>query len=123
MAKRAFVAASVAVLLLVFLVPSSIGETSRLKAKGCRENSHWDPEVRRIAKGDRIVWKNAADCTHTVTSYGGNWSKDTTLKSGEKTAKRFNSTGRFKFRCMVPGHSVIDGGKCQGMCGKIVVKQ
>jgi len=122
MGKRSLVAAIfIAVLLLVLLAPFSIGETSRFKAKGCKGNPHWKPTSRSIGKGDRIVWKNPTNCKHTVTAYGGNWNKDTTLGSGEKTRKKFRKTGQFKFRCMTPGHSVIEGGDCQGMCGKVTV--
>jgi plastocyanin len=111
-------------LLMIVLVPASGADTSRFRASGdCRENPHWDPTVRRISKGDRIVWKNPTSCDHTVNAYGGGWSKSTVLSPGESTRKRFRSAGTFKFRCMTPGHSALDGGVCQGMCGKVRVRR
>ncbi|MGH2731073.1 MAG: cupredoxin domain-containing protein [Actinomycetota bacterium] len=106
---------------LVLLAPFSVGETSKFKAQECKGNPHWEPTSRSISKGDRIIWKNPTKCEHTVTAYGGNWNKDTTLGSGEQTRKKFKKTGQFKFRCMTPGHSVIEGGDCEGMCGTVNV--
>lgn len=110
-------------LAIVLLAPVAAGDTRRFKAQGCREDPHWEPRVRRITKGDRIVWKNPTDCEHTVTAWKGRWSKDTTLEPGERTTKRFRRAGRFKFRCMTPGHSIVEDGVCRGMCGKVRVRR
>ena len=119
--RRWIAATAVAALSVVLVAPSSLGDTSRFKAQGCANDPHWEPATRRITKGDKIVWKNPADCQHTVTSYSGGWSKNTTLSSGESTSKRFRKAGTFKFRCKITGHSALDGGKCTGMCGRVRV--
>lgn len=106
---------------VVLAAPTSLGDTSRFKAQGCANDPHWEPGVRRITKGDRIVWKNPTQCEHTVTAWSGNWNKDTVLSPDESTRKRFRKAGTFKFRCMTTGHSVVQGGKCTGMCGRVRV--
>lgn len=113
----------VAALSVVLFASVSMGDTRRFRAQGCKEDPHWEPTVRRITKGDRIVWKNPTRCEHTVTAYAGKWSKDTALAPGERTAKRFRRTGRYKFRCMTPGHSILQDGVCTGMCGKVRVRR
>ena len=95
-----------------------------IRAKGSPGSFRWEPAIRRINKGDKIVWKNRTDFTHTVTAYSPNWNKDTRIASGESTRKRFRKRGRFLFRCTVPGHSSLaDDGTCSGMCGKVRVRK
>jgi plastocyanin len=94
-----------------------------IKTKGSPGNFFYEPSVRRIHKGDKIVWKNPSNATHTVTAYSSNWGKDKTLAPGTKTRKVFRKRGAFKFRCMTPGHSSLNEGKCSGMCGKIRVRR
>ncbi|HJR44462.1 MAG TPA: hypothetical protein VJ927_02555 [Actinomycetota bacterium] len=104
------------------LAPASLGDTSRIRASGsCTEDPHWEPSRRTIVRGDRIVWRNPTSCDHTVTAYGGGWSKSTGLPPGGSTAKRFRRTGTFKFRCLTRGHSVLENGVCNGMCGRVRV--
>ena len=119
--RRWIAAIAIAALSVVLVVPSSLGDTARFKASGCSDDPTWSPGVRQIAKGDKIVWKNPTDCEHTVTAYAGDWSKNTELSSGESTRHKFGKAGTFKFRCMTSGHSVLDGGKCTGMCGRVRV--
>ena len=119
--RRIAAASSIAALLLVVLAPASLGDTSRIRAAGCRENPHWEPTTRTITKGDRIVWKNPTRCDHTVTAYAGMWEKNTALDPGESTSKRFRRAGRYKFRCLVVGHSALEDGVCTGMCGRVRV--
>ena len=120
--RRATAIASISALFLMLLVPVSHADTARIRAMGsCTEDPHWMPSGRTIARGDRIVWRNPTTCDHTVTAYGGNWSKSTALPPGGSTAKRFRRTGTFKFRCLTRGHSVLENGVCTGMCGRIRV--
>lgn len=67
------------------------------------------------------MWKNPTSCSHTVTAYKGRWNKNTSLAPGESTRKRFRRAGRYKFRCLTPGHSVLQDGVCTGMCGRVRV--
>jgi plastocyanin len=79
----------------------------------------WNPTRVTIGTGDTVRWK-AVGSTHTVTSYGGGWSKDTRITAGEATRRTFNSTGTFKFYCRIHGN--VSGGTCTGMCGRVVVR-
>lgn len=119
--RRALAVISIAALLLVGLAPTSLGDTSRFRASGCTENPRWEPTLRTIDKGDRIVWKNPTSCDHTVNAYGGGWSKAAALPPGDTTAKKFRRTGTYKFRCLTTGHSVLENGVCSGMCGRVRV--
>ena len=101
-----------------FVLPSaSLGDTFRVRATN---DDTWRPAVRRIHKGDRVVWRNPSNDEHTVTAYGRNWNKDTFLPEGGSTAKRFRRRGVFKYYCELHGHVAADG-TCHGMCGRIRV--
>lgn len=121
--RRWIAATAIAALWVALLAPTSLGDTARFKASGCAEDPSWEPGVRRIAKGDRIVWKNPTQCQHTVTAYSGKWSKDTVLSPDESTRRRFRRAGVYKFRCTTTGHSVVQDGKCTGMCGRVRVSR
>jgi plastocyanin len=108
---------------LVLTPASSLADTKRFRAAGQVGSFRWEPTVRRIAKRDRIVWKNPTGTSHTVTAYGGRWSKNTLLSPGEKTAKRFRRAGVYKFRCTIAGHSSLQSGQCSGMCGRVRVRR
>ena len=79
----------------------------------------WSPKVVRIKRGSTITWK-AVSNTHTVTAYGGRWTFNRSLPDGSSVRHRFTKTGVFRFRCTI--HSQLVNGKCQGMCGKVVVR-
>lgn len=124
MRKRVSVPLLVALALsLSWMAAPSIADTSRIKAAGSDSSGwRWDPTSRTISLHDRIVWKNPTGKRHTVTAYGGNWSKDTRIDPGERTGKRFHAKGTYKFRCTTRGHSALNDGRCVGMCGKVVVR-
>jgi plastocyanin len=106
------------------LVPAtSLADTKRFRAAGAPGSFHWEPSVRRIFRGDRIVWRNPTGVQHTVTAYRGRWSKNTLIGPGERTAKRFRRAGRYKFRCTIAGHSSLQDGRCSGMCGTVRVRR
>lgn len=119
--RRSIAITSICAMFLTLMVPASLGDTRRIRAAGCTEDPHWDPSGRTISRGDRIVWRNPTSCHHTVTAYGGGWSKSTGLPPGGSTAKRFRRTGTYKFRCLSRGHSVLENGMCTGMCGRVRV--
>jgi plastocyanin len=101
------------VLILALATPS---QAATVRVRG--NNQQWHPRSVSITQGTRVVWR-AVDTTHTVTAYRGNWSKNTTIATGERTGFTFNSSGRFKYRCTI--HSTLSNGVCSGMCGKVVV--
>lgn len=78
----------------------------------------WRPRLVDIARGQTVKWK-AVEGAHTVTAYGGNWSKNVTLSQGETTKRTFRTRGTYRFRCTF--HSTLSKGQCSGMCGKVVV--
>lgn len=114
--------AIVATLAGALLVPTaSLGDTFAIRARRCdtAQGFCWKPSFRHITKGDRIRWRNPTNVAHTVTAYGGGWSKDVTVSPGEGSAKKFRRTGAFEFRCRF--HSTLSNGDCNGMCGTIHV--
>jgi plastocyanin len=78
----------------------------------------WKPKLAEVTPGTRVIWR-AVDGNHTVTSYGGGWSKNTAIAEGERTRFRFNNNGTFKYFCTIHGN-VVDG-VCSAMCGKVRV--
>lgn len=114
---------------LALLGEPSLGATGRVAAAGSPGDWSWQPELRRINRGDRIVWTNPTSTSHRVVAYGGNWSKDSLIGSGDTTAKRFRRAGLFRYRCTVgegtaAAHSTLQSdGTCNGMCGRIRVRR
>ena len=109
----------VSLILASALVAGSAGIASASVVVKATSSRTWSPAKTLVAKGTKVVWKNPTTISHTVTAYGGNWSKNTTIASGGSTAFTFKSTGRFRFRCTI--HSTLVGGVCSGMCGVIKV--
>ena len=93
-----------------------LGGAVTVKATG---NDTWSPAGKTVPKGTKVVWKNPSGDNHNVTSYRGAWSKSSALAEGGSTSFRFGKSGTFKYRCTL--HSKMEGTKCDGMCGKIVV--
>lgn len=111
--------AAAAVAVLGIVAPPAPADTLRIKAAGSPGNFVWQPDIRHASPGDRIVWKNPTTATHTVTAYGGGWSKNVKLAPGERTRKRFEKKGIYEFRCTK--HSQLQDGECSGMCGYVHV--
>ncbi|MFN2491011.1 MAG: plastocyanin/azurin family copper-binding protein [Actinomycetota bacterium] len=102
--------AIVAVAALVLLPQSSRGAKAKFSGSCGGAGCVWTPKVRRIHKGDKIVWKvPVGDTTHTVTARakGHAWKKDVTLSPGEKTSKVFRKKGRYFFKCTI--HDGMNG--------------
>lgn len=118
MTRRLLVLLVALAAVFAFAAPS-MGDTYRIKARGEPGTFRWRPAEQHGSKGDRIVWKNPTDVAHTVTAYSNNWSKDVTVRPGERVSKRFRRKGAYLYRCTRPGHSTLSGGDCNGMCGKI----
>jgi plastocyanin len=76
------------------------------------------PKRVEISRGTRVVWKSVSG-NHTVTSYGGGWSKNTSIPQGTQTGFTFQNRGTFKYRCTI--HSDLAAGVCSGMCGRVIV--
>lgn len=110
----------VAALGMIALLPGlGAADTVSVKAAGSPGYWKWDPVTRHSAPGDRVVWKNPTRKVHTVTAYGGGWSKNVTLQPGDRTGKAFSTKGSYYFRCT--RHSELHDGECHGMCGYVHV--
>lgn len=95
----------------------SLAGSVRVKATG---SDRWNPAAKTVAKGSKVVWKNPTDDDHNVKAYQGPWSKASSLPEGGSTSFKFRKAGTHKYRCTL--HSSLKDGKCEGMCGKIVVR-
>ncbi len=94
-------------------VPARVTKTVRAIS------SQWSPTTVRIAPSDVIKWR-AVSGSHTVSAYGGNWAFNRQLSTGDVERRTFRRAGTFRFRCQF--HSTLSGGRCTGMCGKVVVR-
>lgn len=74
-----------------------------------------------IKRGDTVRWRNESIQSHTITAYGGNWSKNVVLQAyGTPVTHKFRRIGTYRYRCME--HSTkLQGQPCQGMCGVVKV--
>jgi plastocyanin len=108
-------ACAVAVAMSVSAVPSlAAGKTIR-----ATEDRTFSPAATTVAKGTKVTWRNASDDDHNVTGYG-KWTSSLVLAEGGSAAKTFTKAGTYKYRCTL--HSTLSDGKCNGMCGKVVVR-
>lgn len=119
--KRPLARVAVAAFCLLAILPGlAAADTVRVKAARSNGAWTWQPDVRHAAPGDRIVWTNPTKKVHTLTAYGPGWSKDVTLRPGDRTGKRFSSKGSYYFRCSKHSH-LASNGDCHGMCGYVHV--
>ena len=110
---------AVASFALAALVLGPAGAAHAVVAATVRgSGSDWRPARVTINAGETVRWR-AVGNTHTVTAYGGGWSKDTRITAGESTRKTFNETGVFRYYCTI--HADVSGGTCSGMCGRVTV--
>jgi plastocyanin len=105
----------VVVALLVLVPATSAQALVRVNATATHT---FQPRKIHVARGSRVVWKSLSG-THTVTAYSSNWSKNTTINTGQTTSFRFRHKGVFLYRCLI--HSTLVNGVCSGMCARIRV--
>ena len=115
--KRLAVTAAAAVAVVGLAAPS-LGDTKRVRAVKKDGKFVWNNDFVTINKGDKVVWKNPTSVKHTVTFYEGA-KKNTTIAPGERTSKKFTSSGPTYYRCTL--HSQLNDGECTGMCGHVHV--
>ena len=116
--RHLVIAAAVAATALGQALPAEASTLIKAEGIACSTSNHFSPSSVSVSKGTKVVWKSACG-THTVTAYGGNWSKDTTIAKGQTTSRTFKSKGTFRFRCKF--HSSLVNGTCSGMCGRVRV--
>lgn len=120
MTTKALGLALLSVLVALVAMPG-ISPAAPVKVKATAADE-WNPSYLHIAPGVRVVWANPErlSTTHDVTAYGRGWSKSVVLQAGERTGKRFNNTGTYKYRCRLHSQLTQDG-QCRGMCGVVHV--
>ena len=82
----------------------------------------YDPKTAHVPKGKTVEWENVASVSHTVTFYKkpqGASIKSFTLSPGDSKRRTVRKAGRYKYRCVVTGHSSLSDGQCTGMCGVV----
>jgi plastocyanin len=73
------------------------------------DDNFFDPQTRRIDRGDRVRWRNVGNRDHTVTSNTGLFHRR--LDPGERFTRTFNQVGTFRYHCRLH----------DGMTGRIIV--
>lgn len=95
------------------------GTTTTIRGVGSSYGSpHWSPKRVGIEEGSRVKWLSVS-FDHVLVAHGGNWNFHHALPEGASVTRRFADSGTFLFRCRI--HSTLVNGRCDGMCGKVVV--
>jgi plastocyanin len=114
-ARRPLLALALALVLLL-----SFAGIAQARQRVRATDNQFRPARVSVSVGEKVIWRNTGSNPHTVTAYGGNWTKDARLfQSGDRTSRRFAATGVYKYFCEIHGNVV--GGQCSGMCGKVTV--
>jgi plastocyanin len=108
----------IAVVVVAWLVLVPATSAQALVRVNATASHTFQPNRIHVARGTRVVWKSLSG-THTVTAYSSNWSKNTTISTGQTTSFRFRHRGVFLYRCLI--HSTLVNGVCSGMCGRVRV--
>lgn len=59
----------------------------------------FSPKRTTIKMGTRMVWKNASNAVHTVTSTNSNWKFDKQIAPGKSASFRFTRPGTYHYIC------------------------
>ena len=113
-ARRPFLALALAAGLVL-----SFAGTAQAREVVRATDNQFRPARVTVSVGERVIWRNTGNNAHTVTAYSRNWSKNSTIFSGDRTSRTFSATGVYKYRCRF--HSSLVGRQCTGMCGKVTV--
>lgn len=93
--------------------------TSATAVEGVQgDGSHWRPATVSVDRHGAVRW-TAVFRAHVVKAYGGGWTFRQRIQQGESVRRVFHDRGTFKFYCTI--HGTLDGSRCTGMCGKVVV--
>lgn len=103
---------------LLALGSPAVGAAVKIKAKGSPGSFSFSPSYPHVQKGSKVAWKNTTSYTHQLTFYKGKWEgKSFTLPANGSFSKKPKKTGKYFYRCTIPGHSSLSGDDCNGMCG------
>lgn len=107
---------------LLALGSPAVGAAVTIKAKGSPGNFSFSPRFPHVQKGSKVAWKNITPYQHQLSFYKGKWAgKSFTLPANGSFSKKPRKTGKYFYRCGVPGHSSLAGDNCTGMCGAFQV--
>lgn len=100
--------------------PASAAVLIKAKGVACTSGgAKFVPKTLTVDEGTTVKWKSSCG-KHSVTAFGGGWSKNTTILAGESTTSTFNGDGVYRYRCRF--HSDLLQGDCFGMCGNVRVR-
>ena len=108
----------IAVTALAIVLAAAVPSEGAFLVRATSTGNRFLPARAEVDRGTRVTWR-AVGGTHTVTAYGGGWSKDTRITAGSQTGFTFQERGTFRYRCRL--HSSLSSGVCNGMCGRVRV--
>lgn len=82
------------------------------------DGARWRPATVSVDRHEAVRW-TAVFRAHVVRSYGGGWTFRRRIAQGASVRRTFDARGTFRFYCTI--HGTLDGRRCTGMCGKVVV--
>lgn len=82
---------------------ASTAPTKVVKVKIVEKNDKYsfDPASITIPKGAQVVWTNASDAPHTVTSNDNTFKTPSNLTENQTFMMVFNTTGTFAYHCTI----------------------
>lgn len=88
----------------VMLMPAAAPARTKVISGSCANGCKWNPSVRKIRAGSKIVWSvPAGDTRHDVTAFRAQgskrWTKNTDIAPGGKTGRVFRRRGIYRFFC------------------------
>ncbi len=91
---RRQVPALITVALALLLAPAALAKEHKVSIKDLKYN----PKELKVKKGDTVVWTNADERDHTVTSDDGAF-KSPNLADGDRFTQKFDKPGKYKYHC------------------------
>ena len=80
--------------LTLVLAPAALAREHKVSIKDLK----YTPKELKIKKGDTVVWTNADERDHTVTSDDGAF-KSPNLGDGGTFTQKFDKPGKYKYHC------------------------
>ncbi len=88
---------------------ASTAPTKVVQVKIVEKNNKYsfDPASITVPKGAQVVWTNASDAPHTVTSNDNTFNTPSNLMEDQTFKMVFNTTGTFAYHCSI--HTYMKG--------------
>jgi plastocyanin len=82
----------------------------------------WAPKaLHTVTRGERVKWTDTTGTPHTVKFFKGPWKgKELDLSADGSVSRRVYKAGTYRYRCTIVGHSSLQDGDCDGMCGYFI---